>query len=268
VTPEDWIEEKLRELRISGPVLDVCCGDGALVHRLARSLGVLALGVDRDPRSLRWGTARSAASRGDAPVSFAAMDAEALGFASGSVAAVTCVHSLHHLSNPSRGLAEFRRVLRSDGLLFLVDWEEHAQTGVPERYFGSAELRSLIESADFSVHSFEIRDQQYFVVAAPARVGADEDRDLKRRIEERLRTVIDPETNIDVVTMGLIRDLRVDRGRVSLKFRPSSPFCPIAIILAISIKRAVQEVEGVEEVDVEVIDFIDAETVNRELRAI
>jgi len=79
-------------------------------------------------------------------------------------------------------------------------------------------------------------------------------------ILEKLATVIDPETGVDVVRMRLIEDLAVDEnGHVSYKFRPSSPLCPIAIPLSQTIQRAVAEVQGVTEQKVEIVGFLLAE---------
>ncbi len=48
--------------------------------------------------------------------------------------------------------------------------------------------------------------------------------ELRTRVLERLRTVIDPETEADVVRMRLIEGLTVDEeGVVCYRFRPSSP---------------------------------------------
>ncbi len=69
---------------------------------------------------------------------------------------------------------------------------------------------------------------------------------LREDILKRLSKVIDPETSVDVVRMRLIENLTVDEsGHVSYTFRPSSPFCPIAIPLSMSIQSAISEVEGV-----------------------
>jgi metal-sulfur cluster biosynthetic enzyme len=69
---------------------------------------------------------------------------------------------------------------------------------------------------------------------------------LRAEILARLARVIDPETGVDVVRMRLIEDLKVDpQGCVSYTFRPSSPLCPIAVPLAIEIRRAVREAPGV-----------------------
>lgn len=79
---------------------------------------------------------------------------------------------------------------------------------------------------------------------------------LRAAVLEKMSTVIDPETGVDVVHMRLIEDLAVDDGgRVSYAFRPSSFFCPIAVPLADSIRKAVAEVPGVRAQDVQVVGF-------------
>lgn len=91
--------------------------------------------------------------------------------------------------------------------------------------------------------------------------------DLRERVLGRLRSVIDPETGVDVVRMRLIEDLTVDdQGLVSYKFRPSSPFCPLAVPLALSIRRAVSEVDGVVDQAIEVVGYVNAEQVSAILR--
>jgi metal-sulfur cluster biosynthetic enzyme len=83
---------------------------------------------------------------------------------------------------------------------------------------------------------------------------------LRQVILERLSRVIDPETGVDVVRMRLIEDLAVNEdGYVTYKFRPSSPFCPIAVPLSLDIQKAVAEVEGVTGQDIEVVNFALAE---------
>lgn len=90
---------------------------------------------------------------------------------------------------------------------------------------------------------------------------------LRKAILRRLASVIDPETNADVVQMRLIEDLRVDEnGFVRYGFRPSSPLCPIAIPLVLSIRQAVGEVEGVTGQEIEVRGYVGAKALNELLR--
>jgi len=92
-------------------------------------------------------------------------------------------------------------------------------------------------------------------------------RTLRERVLSRLVQVIDPETGVDVLRMRLIEDLSVDEdGTVRYKFRPSSPLCPIAVTLALDIKRAVAEVEGVTRQEIEVTGYVGADELNALLR--
>ncbi|RCK77148.1 MAG: hypothetical protein ANABAC_3573 [Anaerolineae bacterium] len=87
---------------------------------------------------------------------------------------------------------------------------------------------------------------------------------LEEAILERLKTVIDPETNADVVRMRLVDNLSVDAcGKVRYTFRPSSFVCPIAVMLALNIKRAVAEVPGVTGQEIAVEDYLMAKELEK-----
>lgn len=89
---------------------------------------------------------------------------------------------------------------------------------------------------------------------------------LREAILTRLSTVIDPETGADVVRMRLVENMEIDKGGVvRYKFRPSSPLCPLAVPLALSIREAVAEVEGVTGQGIEVVGYVGAEELNRML---
>jgi metal-sulfur cluster biosynthetic enzyme len=84
---------------------------------------------------------------------------------------------------------------------------------------------------------------------------------------QQLQQVIDPETGVDVVRMRLIEDLTVDEtGTVRYRFRPSSPLCPLAVTLALQIKEAVAQVEGVTGQEVEVVGYVGASALNALLK--
>jgi metal-sulfur cluster biosynthetic enzyme len=92
--------------------------------------------------------------------------------------------------------------------------------------------------------------------------------ELKHNVTERLGQVIDPETGVDVMRMRLIEDLEVDgeTGRVRYKFRPSSPLCPLAVHLALDMRRAVAAVQGVTEQEIEVVGYVGADELNALLK--
>lgn len=82
---------------------------------------------------------------------------------------------------------------------------------------------------------------------------------LEDAVLERLRSVIDPETQTDVVRMRLVENLWVDMlGKVRYTFRPSSFVCPIAVSLAMDIKKAVAEIPGVTSQEIAVEGYLAA----------
>ena len=82
---------------------------------------------------------------------------------------------------------------------------------------------------------------------------------LRKAVLTHLAGVIDPETGVDVVRMRLIEDLTVNEaGVVRYKFHPSSPFCPLAVSLALSIRQAVAKIEGVTGQEMEVVGYVQA----------
>ena len=93
--------------------------------------------------------------------------------------------------------------------------------------------------------------------------------ELLEIISEKLSTVIDPETGVDVMRMKLVQNLMVENdGKVTYQFRPSSPFCPIAVPLALAIIQAIKEVPGVTGQQITVVDYVEAEQLNEILSTI
>ena len=67
-------------------------------------------------------------------------------------------------------------------------------------------------------------------------------------VTEALRDVIDPELGLDFVELGLIYDVEVDGGSVTVTFTLTSPGCPIGPQVSEQIEEFVGELGGVEEV--------------------
>jgi len=91
--------------------------------------------------------------------------------------------------------------------------------------------------------------------------------EIQEVILQKLTKVIDPETNVDVIKMKLIQDLRVDGElKVSYVFRPSSPLCPLAVPLALEIIQTVREVQEISGQTITVVDYVQADELNKTLR--
>ncbi len=101
----------------------------------------------------------------------------------------------------------------------------------------------------------------------PTSTYAHDPQQVRQAIVERLSTVIDPETGVDVIRMRLVEELQVDdQGHVTYRFRPSSPLCPLAVPISQQIKRAVGEVAGVVSQELEVVGYVQAEALTAMLR--
>lgn len=68
-----------------------------------------------------------------------------------------------------------------------------------------------------------------------------------------LHDVIDPELNIDVVSLGLIRDVHIEDNAVHVTMTLTSPFCPLAGVLGQAVKHRVERLEGVGPVEVSLV---------------
>jgi FeS assembly SUF system protein len=81
------------------------------------------------------------------------------------------------------------------------------------------------------------------------------DKPLEARIVEALQTVFDPEIPVNIYDLGLIYEVDVneDEGKVSIKMTLTSPACPVAGSLPPEVQERVREVEGVRDVDVELV---------------
>jgi len=91
--------------------------------------------------------------------------------------------------------------------------------------------------------------------------------DTKEVVIQVLQGVLDPHTGVSVYDMGLISDIVVSGGSVSLTFMPTSPFCPVGVELARAIRDQVMTVEGVTNCTVKVVGHIRADEINQQVNA-
>jgi metal-sulfur cluster biosynthetic enzyme len=76
----------------------------------------------------------------------------------------------------------------------------------------------------------------------------------EKEIMKALKKVIDPETGIDVVTMKMIKSAKADaKGNTKIKFKPTTPFCPMIGYLTEQMEQAAKSVNGIKKVEVEVV---------------
>jgi serine O-acetyltransferase len=78
--------------------------------------------------------------------------------------------------------------------------------------------------------------------------------ELRARAMEALHHVIDPEVGINVVEMGLIREVIVADHQVTVHMVLTSPVCPFAGFLTSQVHQALSNLEGIEAVQVHLLD--------------
>ncbi len=77
---------------------------------------------------------------------------------------------------------------------------------------------------------------------------------LEDAVVGALRSVYDPEIPVNIYDLGLIYDLKVGRdGSVQIEMTLTAPACPVAEIMPQQVQAAVQKIDGVDDVQVELV---------------
>ncbi len=77
----------------------------------------------------------------------------------------------------------------------------------------------------------------------------------KEHVLEQLKTIIDPELNINIVDLGLIYDVAItgESGKVEITMTLTTPGCPLSMVFEEWIPEAVKKIEGVKEVSINLV---------------
>lgn len=73
------------------------------------------------------------------------------------------------------------------------------------------------------------------------------------RVMEVLGDIYDPEIPIDIVNLGLVYGVRIEGSTVNVDMTMTSPGCPAATQIVAEAKYLLEEMEGVSEVNVEIV---------------
>ncbi len=75
----------------------------------------------------------------------------------------------------------------------------------------------------------------------------------KEQVFDALKRVYDPEIPTDIVNLGLVYDVSIDGDKVAVKMTTTASGCPVGNYMVAQAKRAIGRVEGVKEVEVELV---------------
>ena len=88
----------------------------------------------------------------------------------------------------------------------------------------------------------------------PPKLGPDAIEALRQAAIEALHTVYDPEIPVDIYELGLIYDLNIDEaGNVAVKMTLTAPGCPVAGSMPDMVKEALERIESIGTIDVELV---------------
>ena len=77
--------------------------------------------------------------------------------------------------------------------------------------------------------------------------------EVKSKIIEEIRKIYDPELPVNIYDLGLIYEVQVLEEKVKIKMTLTTPNCPVAESLPKEVKEAAMQVEGIKEVDLELV---------------
>ena len=72
-------------------------------------------------------------------------------------------------------------------------------------------------------------------------------------VRKALRKVKDPEAGLNIIDLGLVYDVAIADQRVHVRMTLTSPACPVGPQIMHEADTAVREVEGVEDVKIELV---------------
>ena len=76
----------------------------------------------------------------------------------------------------------------------------------------------------------------------------------KEQIIEEIRKIYDPELPVNIYELGLIYDIKVkDEKFAIIKMTLTTPNCPVAESLPNEVKEGAMQVEGIKDVDIELV---------------
>ena len=76
---------------------------------------------------------------------------------------------------------------------------------------------------------------------------------VKDKIIEEIRKIYDPELPVNIYELGLIYDIKVNGNKAEIKMTLTTPNCPVAESLPKEVKEGALQVEGIDDVNLELV---------------
>lgn len=73
----------------------------------------------------------------------------------------------------------------------------------------------------------------------------------KKEILGQLKSVVDLELGINIVDLGLVYDIKEEKGKVTVLMTLTTPGCPMMTMFNQEVERVIKQIKGVKKVKVE-----------------
>ena len=77
--------------------------------------------------------------------------------------------------------------------------------------------------------------------------------ETKDKIIEEIKKIYDPELPVNIYDLGLIYEVRVNYKKAKIKMTLTTPNCPVAESLPKEVKEGAMQVEGIDDVDLQLV---------------
>ena len=77
--------------------------------------------------------------------------------------------------------------------------------------------------------------------------------EVKDKIINEIRKIYDPELPVNIYDLGLIYDVKVEENKAKIKMTLTTPNCPVAESLPKEVKEGAMQVEGIDDVNLELV---------------
>ena len=69
--------------------------------------------------------------------------------------------------------------------------------------------------------------------------------ELCEKVRDALRSVKDPEIGMDLIQLGLIRNVEIEKNKIRIEMILTTPYCPYAPMLMESARKRVEEASAI-----------------------
>ena len=77
--------------------------------------------------------------------------------------------------------------------------------------------------------------------------------EIKEKIINEIKKIYDPELPVNIYELGLIYDIKVSGTKAEIKMTLTTPNCPVAESLPKEVKEGAMQVDGINEVDLQLV---------------